>query len=680
MVSGGQEVARFYATIGADTSGLTRGTIQARTQLASLGTATQQSATQIGGAFRAIAGAAALGVGIAGVTALTQALRAGVSANLTYETAFVGVRRVVDGTDEQFRGLDSTIRRMATESLPLTRDSLAGIATIGGQMGVPITQMEKFIDTVARVSVASNGVLSPEGAAAGLGKLSSQFQIPGNEIDKLGSAILKTADIAIGDEAQLLDILQRSAPGQRTVGFTPGQSIALGGVAMKLGNPEEVGTALGQAPMILAQLVAKGGDDLRALDEISGMAAGGFKKAWEQDAFGAFQAFTVGINRLGEGALKPLEDLGFGGQRVGRVLLGLGANQADLALQLNAANQELATGAHLADESALAFGTGASQIQIFQNQMLELSGVIAGPLTEALGSILPVLSLIADGLVGLVSQVSAMPGVVSAIGAGITSAIPGLGALGLVNKLPEVLGFDSLTEQAQRAAEIRKMRIDSAKANPETDLAPGFGEDIGATSGIATKGTQVKPPQTPEQIAALARINALLGSDKVPKLTDEQKALKSIEEKHTSDLVEAYIKGGDKRVQAVRAEQAALDVAWSGVAANLHDRLGVAVPDEFRLMWEQTQEEMRKGKKDSLSGLLGFLAARDTEHGANPLTNKFAVKDKDGNMVGGAGVTYVVEGDVNVGLRPDVVGGVDANAAIEVTARVPFNQVGRRAR
>lgn len=690
MVSGSDEVARFHATIGGDASGLRRAAAESRAELAATARLAQQSSAATQSAFRSIAQGFGISLGFAGLTALTrgvvglgEVMRAGVAANLSYQTAFVGVRRVVDGTDAQFQQLDSSIRRMATESLPLTRDALAGIATIGGQMGVPIGQMEQFIDTVARVSVASNGVLSPEGAAAGLGKLSSQFRVPGNEIDKLGSAVLKAADIAIGDEQQLLDILQRSAPGQRTVGFTPAQSIALGSTAMKFGNPEEVGTALGQAPMILSTLVAKGGADLAAVAAISNMSAAEFRKAWQEDAFGAFQAFTQGVNRLGEGVLGPLDELGFGGQRVGRVLLGLGGAQQEVESTARAANFELATGAHLAEESALAFGTGASQIEVFKNQMTELSGVVAGPLTTALTDVLPVLGLLIETMTTVVGGIAATPGAALTIARNIPLVGGGIGAvadvLGLANDAPKLFGGESVTDTAKKAAEIRKMRIDSAKSSSDLDaMFAGAGEDIGRGSGIATKGAEVKSPATAAQEAALARINALLESTKRPKLSDEQKALRDIEQKHTSDLVEAYIKGGDRKVAIVRAEQARLDAAWSGVAANLHDKLGVAVPEEFRLMWEGAQEEMKKGKKDSLSGLLGFLAARDTEHGQGRLTDKFSVRNPDtGEMEGGRRGAVVINGDVNFGLRPDIPGGIDGDAGFTVMQQTDFTRAGR---
>jgi hypothetical protein len=45
----------------------------------------------------------------------------------------------------------------------------------------------------------------------------------------------------------------------------------------------------------------------------------------------------------------------------------------------------------------------------------------------------------------------------------------------------------------------------------------------------------------------------------------------------------------------------------------------------------------------------------------------------EGEDVGGT--QYIVMGDVNVGLRPDIPGGVDVNAAIETTRRVDYSQV-----
>lgn len=686
MVSEG-EVARFYATIGADTSGLTRGVAQARAQMAGLGASATQSVAGVGSAFRSLGGLALLGGGALAVGTISRALSDGVRAVMSYETAFVGVRKTVDASEAQFDKLDATIRRMASTSLPLGRDELARIATIGGQMNVPIEQMENFINTVAKFSLASGGVLDADAAAAGLGKLLPLMNLPLQYAENVASAVAQVADTIVGDEAIVLDIATRSAGTQRLAGFTPAQTLALAGAGSQLGNPEAVGGALTNAPTQISKIVSEGGDNLAALALISGVTSEQFKKQWETDAFGAFQLFTQGIGRLGEGVFPALEEMGLGGLRVGQVLIGLAGNWAAVEASLAAASGQLAEPTRIQEEFAKQAETSAAQLALFKGQLTETSDLIAGPLVQAMTDAMPVVA----GFMALLTGATISPekGGVGGFIKDVIGNIPliegtlkvwdtandkaGSALKGVTGiDLTEGAGPMSITDMLRRKANIENTTRRLEGFDWDSDEAAGFGDfGVSGGNGIPTEGSQVKQSPSDASRAVIDQINSIFA--KAPstggaaaKISEEQKLTNQIEEKHTQELVEAYIKGGDKRVAVVRSEQQRLNAEWGGVAQALHDKLGIAVPEEFRLMWEAAQKETEKGKQGTLSGLLGFLAARDTEHGANPLSNKFKMGD---------GATYVVQGDVNVGLRPDIPGGVDVNAAITVADRVDYTQV-----
>jgi len=58
-----------------------------------------------------------------------------VNTSINFETAFAGVRKTVDATEEQFEALRTGIRDMALE-LPATREEIAGVAEAAGQLGI----------------------------------------------------------------------------------------------------------------------------------------------------------------------------------------------------------------------------------------------------------------------------------------------------------------------------------------------------------------------------------------------------------------------------------------------------------------------------------------------------------------------------------------------------------------
>lgn len=74
-----------------------------------------------------------------------------------------------------------------------------------------------------------------------------------------------------------------------------------------------------------------------------------------------------------------------------------------------------------------------------------------------------------------------------------------------------------------------------------------------------------------------------------------QQAIDRIAGEQTAELVEAFLRGGEAQVAVVREQQQELNEAWTGVAADLGEVLGVQVPEEFRGMWESILEEQEAG-------------------------------------------------------------------------------------
>lgn len=68
----------------------------------------------------------------------------------------------MDGTEEDLQAFEKTLIRLSKE-IPLTVEELSKIGELGGQLGVPLENLQKFVDTVARIGVSTN--LSTEEAA-----------------------------------------------------------------------------------------------------------------------------------------------------------------------------------------------------------------------------------------------------------------------------------------------------------------------------------------------------------------------------------------------------------------------------------------------------------------------------------------------------------------------------------
>lgn len=100
-------------------------------------------------------------------------------------------------------------------------------------------------------------------------------------------------------------------------------------------------------------------------------------------------------------------------------------------------------------------------------------------------------------------------------------------------------------------------------------------------------------------------------------LADRTKAAaESIAQAHTSEVVDAFFKAvitgadPDAAIAKVRAAQAEQDTIWDKLVGQLHDKLGVQVPDEFRAMWDSMVAAQKKNQTDLTNGWRQALKAR----------------------------------------------------------------------
>lgn len=113
----------------------------------------------------------------------------------------------------------------------------------------------------------------------------------------------------------------------------------------------------------------------------------------------------------------------------------------------------------------------------------------------------------------------------------------------------------------------------------------------------ATKAAKQALPDLSASIGDVAE-SGKKAKDAMDELAERMaRAAEAVVDKHTNEIVEAYMRGGDSAVAAVRGWHATLDEQWTSLGARLKQQFGIEVPDEFRSMWEQLQEEAEKGRQ-----------------------------------------------------------------------------------
>src|SRR3972149_5052561 len=150
-----------------------------------------------------------IGVGtiIAGA-AIATGLGLSVKAAIDFETAFIGVIKTVDATDEEMAILKQGIRDMAKE-LPFTTTEIARIAEIAGQLGIKVPFLLSFTEVMLALGAAT--VLSAEEAAMWSAKFANITQMPQEDFERLGSTIVALGNNFATTEDQILEMGVRIA-------------------------------------------------------------------------------------------------------------------------------------------------------------------------------------------------------------------------------------------------------------------------------------------------------------------------------------------------------------------------------------------------------------------------------------------------------------------------------------
>lgn len=323
-------------------------------------------------------------------------------ASVDFESAFAGVRKTVDATEEQLAELSTGIRQMAKE-IPQSATDIAKIAEAAGQLGIQTENILSFTKTMADLGVATN--MTSDEAATALARLANITQMPQSEFARLGSTIVALGNNLATTEAEIVEMGLRIAGAGSQVGMTEAQILAFAGALSSVGIAAEAGgSAISRVMINIANEVASGGEKLELLARVAGMSADEFAEAWRTDAAGALVTFIEGLGRLsaeGENVFAVLDELGMSEIRVRDALL-RAAGAGDLfRTSLTLATDAWQENTALATEAAQRYGTSESQLRILKNQLIDVAITLGDALAPALSAALTALQPVIDAIARL---------------------------------------------------------------------------------------------------------------------------------------------------------------------------------------------------------------------------------------------------------------------------------------
>lgn len=319
-----------------------------------------------------------------------------------FESAMADVKKVVDfDTPKQFKEMEQDILRL-TRTIPMAGTELAKITASGGQLGVARKDLPKFTETIAKMSVAFD--MAADQAGDSMAKLANVYQIPIDQIGKLGDAVNHLSNSSPAKAGDIINTLGRVGGVAKQFGLTEIQTTSLSNAFISLGKtPEIAGTAINGMLTKLMTADKQGAKFQQALKNM-GIESQDLKKAIKENGEQALMDFLKQVGKLPKenqmGALVDLFGLEYADD-VAVLVSGLETYKKSIdELKKTSKDGKPAFIGSMDKEFAARSATTANNWQIFKNSLTEI-GITAGSvllpaLNQLMTTIRPIINSFAD--------------------------------------------------------------------------------------------------------------------------------------------------------------------------------------------------------------------------------------------------------------------------------------------
>lgn len=324
------------------------------------------------------------------VTAPITALgTAAIKASVDYEYAFANVRKTVDATEEEYDRLSQSVKQMSTE-VAASAEDIAEAMSIADQLGIENEHLAEFTRTMIDLGNSTNMVAAD--AASEAARFANIMGMSQNEFQNLGSTLVDLGNNYATTESEIMAMSLRLAGAGKQVGLSEAQILGFAAALSSVGIEAQMGgSAFSKALIKMEVAAATGGDALEDFARVSSMSASQFKELWERDAAGAFQAFIVGLSKMGEegvSAIKTLDDIGIAEIRLRDTLL-RATNATELFSKTQAtANKAWDKNTALTEEANKRYDTTKSRLTNLKNTALMFARQIGDDLNPTIQQII----------------------------------------------------------------------------------------------------------------------------------------------------------------------------------------------------------------------------------------------------------------------------------------------------
>lgn len=431
---------------------------------------------------------------------LSGAVAAGLTASaktaIDFESAFAGVEKTVDATEEQLANLKQGIRNLAKQ-IPASTTEISAVAEAAGQLGI---QTDNILDfTKAMVDLGESTNLSSTEAADALARFANITGMSQKDFDKLGSTIVDLGNHCATTESEIVQMGLRIAGAGKTVGMSEADIMGFAAALSSVGIEAEMGgSAISKMLIKIESAVAENSSALKDYAQVAGLTAEEFKQAWEKDATGAMVKFIEGLGNVeknGGNLITTLNDLDISEVRLRDTMLRL-ANSSELFNDTVAlGNKAWDENNALSNEASKRYNTLKSKLEIVKNKLLDNVITIGNKLMPVVEKMLDKVSKWTDNLSKLndnqletILKIGAMvvaAGPVITVFGKITSGVGG--AIKVFSICSDALKVMHGTMTSTNTAVNSLSKVFSVLGSPTGIAVMGITALIGSISLIASK-------------------------------------------------------------------------------------------------------------------------------------------------------------------------------------------------
>lgn len=333
-------------------------------------------------------GASIKGVGSTLTGTLTPAVTLGTAAVIAaateMDTALTGVKKTVDGTEEQYQQLKQAAIEFSLTNA-VSAATIMDIQALGAQLGYAIDELDMFGQVVSGLDIATN--MDAETAATELAQFANITKMSHDATENYGAAIVGLGNNFATTESDISHMAMRLAAAGTQVGLSQADILGLATAMSSLGIEAEAGgSAMSTVMSKIDRAVATGGDSLETWASIAGMSANAFAQAWQNDPVAALQDVMVGINsasQSGENMNLVLDDLGIKELRQIDAMKRMSQNAELVGAAVAKSNEEWEKNTALSDEVANRNESLAAKFEMVKNRIMAIADEVGAPLADA---------------------------------------------------------------------------------------------------------------------------------------------------------------------------------------------------------------------------------------------------------------------------------------------------------